>query len=146
MPSVGAFACQQYKKPLKGGKKVHCKGVQYHHSLPFCFPFPCLFFISKENKCVICLLKLVFFFGMVCAFSKTHLNSEICLRGYRFGTYYSWFVKFVKLDTLELRRVVYSNLTGLCICFLTQFLEKCFLMQAHVYFEIVSFVSLVTSS
>jgi hypothetical protein len=56
------FGIIRNSKTLNGEKKVHCKGVQYHHSLPFCFPFPCLFFISKENKCVICLLKLWYFF------------------------------------------------------------------------------------
>lgn len=128
MPSVGAFACQQYKKNTQRGKKVHCKGVKYHHSLPFCFPFSCLFFISKENKCVICLLKLCFFLFVLewyVLFPK-HLRSvtlfwvlksitelkiqvfmfqsEIfCLAGYRFGT--------AVCDLLNLSNWMHWNIT-----------------------------------
>lgn len=100
--------------------KNHSKGkkkfiVKYHHSLPFCFPFPCLFFISKENKCVICLLKLWYFFwsGM-CFLQNTpeKWNSVLSLKEYyktwRFRSlcskvkYSAWQITDLELTTLDL--------------------------------------------
>jgi len=155
------------KKPLKGEKKVHCKGVQYHHSLPFCFPFPCLFFISKENKCVICLLKLWYFFwsGM-CFLQNTpeKWNSVLSLKEYyktwRFRSlcskvkYSAWQITDLELTTLDLLNL--SNwtlwnciekpnqiwLAYICVL-LPSFLGS--VLHAHVYFEIV-FISLFTAS
>jgi len=74
------------KKTLKGEKKkfiVKEFSTTIHYL--FVFPFPCLFFISKENKCVICLLKLWYFFwnGM-CFLQNTpeKSNSVLSLKEY----------------------------------------------------------------